>query len=668
MVWTLAGEFLALVLLVMVALFFQGDSFAATPRRRLFQRGLYLSMAFILLNGACVVVIERGSSHAVSMVMNSAYFLACLLMLICVGLYVFGLLLEHVYDKDCIKRVKVLLGAMAAIFALAVALNPLNGMLFSIDQRGGYHRGPLNAIGYGLMLAELAMGMICYFKHRASVDRHLTRVIWTLFPVLLLLGAVQVIWPDFLLNGTMVAFTQLALFINCQNTRVEQDSLTGLGNRQSLYEELSLRLAGGQSFQVIAVGLCDFLWVNYHFGYRRGDEFLYHIARWIEDFSPGGRAFRLGNVSFALVCPWTGESEAEARLTGIRARFAQPWAVGENQCVIQAAAVGVACLGEGGQAVQVVEALVDMLEQAKKCEDKVCMQADTARALKRRQWLTGLLRDAADMGRLQVWYQPIYDLNSGRFETAEALLRLRDEEGNLVSPDEFIPLAEEKGLIDQLCWVVLENVCRLLNRHPALPLSAVSVNLSARQFGDERLPERVSALLEKHRVEPRRLKLEITERDLSQDPARIKRMMRRMTQLGVGFYLDDFGTGYANFESVMHLPFECVKLDRSLFTELLVSPGDRQIIQTLVKLFGQMGLGVVCEGIETAQQLSQIRQLGAGRVQGFVFARPMDEAALIDVLGEGNYAALEPRRARTLRSGRFLRCQILPGDECRPPR
>lgn len=632
MTWTLAGEFLALLLLLMVTLFFRGDGCAVTPRRRLFRHGLHVSMAFILLDAVCVMMLAWDAPNWLSMVLNTAYFMVCLLLLMLVGLYVFDLLLEHVYDKTCLKRVKLILGVMAGIYTLVVALNPLNGMLFWLDAQGGYHRGPLNAIGYGFMLVEVLLSIICYWRHRAGITPHLTRVLWVLFPLLLLLGVAQVTWPDFLLNGTMVAYALLALFISCQNTRVEQDSLTGLGNRHSLYEEISLRLASGQQFQVIAVALCDFVWVNYHFGYRRGDEFLYHIARWLAEVDEGGSAFRMGNVTFALVCPWAGEEAAEDSLNKIRARFEQPWMLGESVCVIQAAAVDIACLDEEWQAVDVVEALGEMLEKLKKSEDKVSMQAATARSLKRWQWITQLLKTAAGSDRLQVWYQPIYDLHTGRFDTAEALLRLKDNEGNYISPAEFIPVAEEKGLIDQLCWVVLENVCRLFSRQPDLPLRAVSVNLSVRQFGDERLPDRVKEMLDQNNISPERVKLEITERDLSQDPVRIKRMMQRMTEMGVGFYLDDFGTGYANFEGAMHQPFECVKLDRSLFMGLLTSPGDKQIIDTLIKLFGQMGMTVICEGIETKEQLELIQRCGADRVQGFIYARPMDEQALIRFL------------------------------------
>ncbi len=171
--------------------------------------------------------------------------------------------------------------------------------------------------------------------------------------------------------------------------------------------------------------------------------------------------------------------------------------------------------------------------------------------------------------RFKVWYQPVFNLKTNRFSSAEALLRLRDYDGEPVSPSEFIPLAEETGLIDDLSWIVLEEVCTLLGQMRD-KIDSISINLSMQQFEDRSLCARIHECLNRCGLNPDQLKIEVTERVLLQDMDYMKRMMEEMTGEGFGFYLDDFGTGYSNLSCALSLPFEYIKLDRSLW---YVCPG-----------------------------------------------------------------------------------------------
>ena len=218
----------------------------------------------------------------------------------------------------------------------------------------------------------------------------------------------------------------------------------------------------------------------------------------------------------------------------------------------------------------------------------------------------------------------MFNLKTSRFSSAEALRRLRDYDGEPVSPSEFIPLAEETGLIDDLSWIVLEEICMLFGQSRG-KIDSVSINLSMQQFEDRSLSGRIHECLKRSGLSPDKLKIEGTERGLLQDMDNIKMSMEEMTGDGFGFYLDDFGTGYSNISCALSLPFEYIKLDRSLLVRL---PGDSKVqvfVRSMVETFHAMGQKIVAEGVEEEEQIELLRQFGVDCVQGYYYGKPMPE-------------------------------------------
>ena len=218
----------------------------------------------------------------------------------------------------------------------------------------------------------------------------------------------------------------------------------------------------------------------------------------------------------------------------------------------------------------------------------------------------------------------MFNLKTSRFSSAEALRRLRDYDGEPVSPSEFIPLAEETGLIDDLSWIVLEEICMLFGQMRG-KIDSVSINLSMRQFEDRSLSGRIHECLKRSGLSPDKLKIEVTERVLLQDMDYMKMIMEEMTGEGFGFYLDDFGTGYSNISCALSLPFEYIKLDRSLLVRL---PGDSKVqvfVRSMVETFHAMGQKIVAEGVEEEEQIELLRQFGVDCVQGYYYGKPMPE-------------------------------------------
>ena len=177
---------------------------------------------------------------------------------------------------------------------------------------------------------------------------------------------------------------------------------------------------------------------------------------------------------------------------------------------------------------------------------------------------------------------------------------------------------------------MLDRVCQFLASHRELPLESISINLSMQQFQDPSLLSRIESDLQRYDVPRGKLKIEVTERVISQDLGYVREMMKKLNQHGIGFYLDDFGTGYSNFAVVMQLPFECIKLDRSLLTQLIGSQNNKEIVRDVISLFHNSGFRVACEGIETAAQADIVTSLGTDLIQGFYYAKPMEPDAFAE--------------------------------------
>ena len=209
------------------------------------------------------------------------------------------------------------------------------------------------------------------------------------------------------------------------------------------------------------------------------------------------------------------------------------------------------------------------------------------------------------------------------------LLRLRDDEGKFISPSVFIPYAEELGLIEEISWIVLEKTCRFLGKNRKLELDSVSINLSVQQLQETEAARRILGKLQEYQLLGNRLVIEITEREMASDQTKVREVMGLLAEKGIRFYLDDFGTGYSNFSMVMHLPFACIKLDRSLLEKVTESEKDRRMIQTMGKLFHNGGFGVISEGVEDEAQAVTLQKMGTDFIQGFYYARPMPEAEFI---------------------------------------
>jgi len=235
------------------------------------------------------------------------------------------------------------------------------------------------------------------------------------------------------------------------------------------------------------------------------------------------------------------------------------------------------------------------------------------------------LRQALERGELALVYQPKVDLASGRVVGLEALLRWLTRSGNIVGPEQFIPVAEETGLILPIGRWVVRAACAqwMAWRAGGLAPPPVAINLSPRQFVDARLIEDIDAVLRETGMEPAALQIEVTESTAMENPARTFDMLSALRQRGLHVYIDDFGTGHSNLGQLKRMPIDALKIDKSLIDDVLSDNDDAEIANAIIRLAHALDLRVVAEGVETPEQVAFLKQNGCDEIQGYLVARPL---------------------------------------------
>jgi diguanylate cyclase (GGDEF)-like protein/PAS domain S-box-containing protein len=421
------------------------------------------------------------------------------------------------------------------------------------------------------------------------------------------------------------------------------DPITGLPNRTLFLDRVGMALArtrraGGET-AVLFIDLDRFKLINDSLGHEAGDRLLNTVAARLDNaMRESDSVGRLGGDEFAVLCEVKEPEEAVMIAERIAAAIEAPVELSTGQTSVVSASIGIA-LGSGSSTpaglLENADAAMYRAKEQGKARVETYDESMRARTLRRLQ-VESALRAAIEKEQMLVFYQAAVGLAEGEITGAEALVRWRDPERGLVSPGEFIPVAEETGMIVPLGAWVLREACRAAARlrRPGRSFK-MAVNLSTRQLVQPGLVQLVADTLEETGLEPASLCLEITETALMQDTDRAVVLLEELKALGITLSLDDFGTGYSSLSYLRRFPVDEVKVDRSFVDGLVDRPGDASIVAAVRDVTRTLGLDLVAEGIETKEQLDRLRALGYENGQGFLFARPGPFEGLEELLRMG---------------------------------
>lgn len=435
------------------------------------------------------------------------------------------------------------------------------------------------------------------------------------------------------------------------------DALTGLPNRLFFMNRLSSALERiphieDYKVSVLFIDLDRFKYVNDSLGHLIGDELLKGIAERLRDcMRPSDIVARLGGDEFTILVEGKYDVMEVIRIAErIQQKFGVPFDLRGHE-VYSTASIGILHASDKHESsedmMRDADTAMYQAKRAGKARHEVFdeeMHSIAKETLK----LETDLRRAVEREEIQVYYQPIYSLQTGEVECFESLARWEHPELGNISPTKFIPLAEEIGLIDRLCEQVLRRACRdigsLQRRSTDEHNFCVSVNLSCRQFSQNSLVQNIEAILRETQFSPRNLKLEITESVFFEHQDRAIIMLNQLRDDGIEINIDDFGTGYSNLGYLKKLPVSALKIDRSFVSMIDANGKNDEIVRAIVTLARNLGLTVIAEGVETEIQLEVLKAMDCEGAQGFLFAKPMCFEDLCDFLTNENTVIVPPDR------------------------
>ncbi len=519
-----------------------------------------------------------------------------------------------------------------ALGELVTLSNPLTNLVFYLDGELVYHRGMLLPFLYCLAAVYVLTGIYFFIRYQRAIPRADSVAICSAVVLSLLGVGVQALCPDFLVELFAEALTILGFMVMLEDRSGATDPTTLVFSRRAFVDANRRYMETGQSYSILLVKLMDLDRYSRLFDSRDVDMLLVAVARWLETVTDRENIFRFGQEDFALTFVGRREKAAEEAALRILARFASPWKADETEVQPEAIVSIIRVPEDVDSLSQLQDLLLWGYQEAR--PGSLLVTHDELATLKRQLAVEDALRRALENRSLQIWYQPIWSSDSGTIVAAEALSRLIDDELGFIPPDEFIPIAEKTGMINELGAFAFEEVCRVLSDYRLADkgIHYLELNLSLYQL----LREGVLEKLEQHRrdygVEAAQINLEITESVSSDETPAVQELLRHLEELGYSFSLDDYGTGYSNLARLIEGSYTNVKIDKSLLWGGEKNPSTARLLRNMIRIIRSLDMNVVQEGVETREQLDRVVKAGCNLIQGYYFSKPLREADFIAFL------------------------------------
>ncbi|MDA0165940.1 EAL domain-containing protein [Solirubrobacter ginsenosidimutans] len=556
-----------------------------------------------------------------------------------------------------------------SVAAAAMVLKATTGM----PRPDGPHLEPSDLAGVMLAIAAFfvvnstLVATVIALVQRTRVLRYLIDDIFNQVAtggLLLGLAPVVLLAADFFLPAIALLFLPLyAVHRGGRDAIAKQhqalhDALTGLPNRELFRDRIDQAVSrsrrDGDAAVVMIMDLDHFKEINDTLGHHMGDLLLQEVSRRLRvALRDSDTVARLGGDEFGILLPRVDTTEDGTTVAqNLLAHLREPFVLEGMRLEIDAS-VGLALHPLHGEDNETLQQRADIAMYSAKQSGRgfAVFEAELDRHSPRRLALAGGMRVAINEGQIQLYYQPKADLRTGRIMGVEALARWDHPEFGIVGPSEFVPIAEQTGLITPLTSFVLDAAIRQVRtwNDSGLELS-VAVNLSARSFLDTQLAVEIPRLLARWDVEAEQLELEITESMLMTDPARAEATLTRLSQIGLTLSVDDFGTGYSSLANLKRLPVDVIKIDKSFVMEMAVDASDAAIVRSTIDLAHNLGLKVVAEGVESEDAWRQLETLGCDFAQGYYLSRPLPAEAATRLIRErGTGRDVPPPALRVVR-------------------
>lgn len=622
------------IVLMMVLLFFYlRQRRISLKTQRAFLRAFCLNLFCIILDVASIVVIyqrDKLPGWLVDFICKS-YLITlvgvalCSLLYICVDVYV----KKEDYRK-AVRRYEMITVADAVL----VYILPI---YYQFDEDGTTFLvtyGPSNLVAFWVAIAFLVVNFFLMKKERNKINPRRREAVLTWMVIWVCAAMLQYCYNGMLVLGFACSIGMVVLYLKLENPETNLDRQSGMFNHGALVQYIRQLYSEGKEFSVLAV--------TFERSFRKtmGRDELEAVKMEIIEFFinlPG--VFTFKNAEDEILLVFKNAEKAEKQMQSLFARFDRGWGK-DGSFRIHPCWISIPDGNVLSNVEDILYLIRDIRQNSKDFSESPFFYVDKEKAeeMYRKKRTEQLILEAMEKDWVEVYYQPIYSTRERRFTSAEALVRIRDEEGGLVPPGLFIEVAEQNGMILKLGEMVFEKVCRFVKEHDIRQygLHYIEINLSVVQCSYEQLAEDYIKIMKKYDVPSSFINLEITESASMEAKRILLNNMKSLMDYGVKFSLDDFGTGQSNLNYIVDMPVDIVKFDKDMTNAYFENGKAKYVMDAAMHMVHGMDLEIVSEGIETKEQYEIMEELGISYIQGYYFSKPLPEQQFLEFISSGN--------------------------------
>lgn len=529
------------------------------------------------------------------------------------------------YDTGKIGKVINVVTIIVFLYLLFVVFfTPLTGHAFSF-KNGVYHQGMLLPSLYIVAYVVLASCILLVMFSRL----HLTLFQrFSSFAVIITSTAfvvLQFVIPNLLISNFAASLLLVVLYHSLQNPDEYLERDLKVFNQKAFLEYAERLFKADKKFSVLAFDMEGFAFVDQYMGVETGNELLLKVVDECKEARKGELYF-LGGTQFVFICE-KGEKEVSQHAEWLRWRFLTPFMIKDKKVNLTIHLCCIHCPEVAKTGEQIMTSVDLSLAECKRnnCNELFYATAETIEKGQRVSKITHILQRAIQKDEFMVFFQPIYSAKDHDFTVAEALVRLKDEEMGFIPPGEFIPIAEESGLILEIGEIVFRKVCEFIASGAlrGFNIRYIEVNLSMVQCMQENLHTRMIEIMDEHKIPYNMIDFEITETSMNTNNKLLHHNMKNLIECGCTFAADDFGTGLSNADYLIKFPFEVVKLDRMFVKAANEDDKAQKVLFHTASMIGSLELKIVAEGVETKEQAESLLDVGCEFLQGFYFSPPI---------------------------------------------
>lgn len=631
--WNLSFDYAAVFFLVLILVWYFNEKRIPLRSHRAF-----LGLVVTTFLAAGLEIISTWMARSMDTVGYERFYVVLTLQTLAINLvplvFTFYLLLLAHIDIKKHRGLNLLFQLGIITDLVIIVLNPKLKWAFTFENEM-YRIGRVGLVMYAI---DVVMIAICIATMVMAKENFLSiRMIPLTFNILC--GIVACVAQIFLyipMLNFMLAAMCMTLYYYQQNPGTVTDAVTRQFNRKFFGEYVRSTFSGDKVFGVIMIAMDDFKFINKTYGVNNGDHLLYQVGQFLGQLKAAKTVFRFGSDQFCVVLNKNVQDMLELA-EQIQSRFHHPWFdEGQTAIMMSASICCIECPKDAASLGELIEIMDYSMSIAKKTKKGRVTMASEINLDKIRQdkAIEKAVKLAIDRNELLVYYQPIFSVSKGVYNSAEALVRLHDKELGWISPEDFIPIAEKNGMILEMGEMILEKVCRFIQDFnlSETTVEYIEVNISPVQLVQLNFADRVTQIMEKYNVRPDQINIEITETATLNSVATVNDNINKLVDYGISFSLDDYGSGYANIDYINKMPFKIIKIDKFIVWDSFKNSKAGITLEYTIGMLNALELYIVAEGVENEEMKQRLAEFGCHYMQGWYYSKAIPEQEFIQLI------------------------------------